>query len=372
MSQNDIDIEKQREELAQAYGRERDPNAELAKVIEGTEVDPIGLFFAERVETQDLRESTINSYRTAFRHWKEHMGEVERHPAFPNEDHVKGFIQYLREDKGNGVETTKRKLRYINSAYEYWQVESLFPHDQDYNPIEIARKKTDLSSTDTKEMPRIPLEELREIVGEVDHRQNKAIIVTQLKLGMRAGEVRNMQIQDLNIGHKHIRENYPQLGTHPQVEDRPNSIYIPDRTEREGNKSRESRVLPLDDEMRRVLVDYLLVRPAGNRESDGGVPWVFLTKGNNVQIKVETPSRIWKKAFHPEYAETDSQRGVGSHFGRHYFTTHWRVAHDMNEELVEYMRGDRKNKKKGIDHYLHTYYSDIEEVYRDKIYQLEP
>lgn len=64
-----------------------------------------------------------------------------------------------------------------------------------------------------------------------------------------------------------------------------------------------------------------------------------------------------------------------SHFGRHRFTTRWRVEQDVNRELVKYMRGDKPAGKsaktrEAIDAYLHTYYEDIRDLYVESIYKL--
>jgi integrase/recombinase XerD len=81
---------------------------------------------------------------------------------------------------------------------------------------------------------------------------------------------------------------------------------------------------------------------------------------------------VWKNAFHPEYAETDEYKSVTSHFGRHRFSTWWRVQQDVNRELVKYMRGDKlgSDSREAIDTYLHTLFEDIEELYRENIYRL--
>jgi hypothetical protein len=83
----------------------------------------------------------------------------------------------------------------------------------------------------------------------------------------------------------------------------------------------------------------------------------------------------WKDAFHPEYDETEHHRAITSHFGRHRFTTYWRVERNVNYELIQYMRGDKTGKSPGsgrgaIDRYIHTYYEDIEPIYRKQIYTL--
>lgn len=63
-----------------------------------------------------------------------------------------------------------------------------------------------------------------------------------------------------------------------------------------------------------------------------------------------------------------------SHYGRHYFCTYWRIHQDENRERIKYMRGDALdedlNGGESLDYYLHTYYHDIEERYRERIYRL--
>lgn len=86
-------------------------------------------------------------------------------------------------------------------------------------------------------------------------------------------------------------------------------------------------------------------------------------------------NKAWKEAFHPEYAETLEYRAVTSHFGRHYFTTFWRKDQRVSDELVQYVRGDKigdpANDKSGMHHYLHAYYEDIDDLYRQNVYTLD-
>lgn len=45
----------------------------------------------------------------------------------------------------------------------------------------------------------------------------------------------------------------------------------------------------------------------------------------------------------------------------------------MNPELVDYMRGDKASRSVedhgAIQHYIHTYYNDIEDLYLDRIFK---
>ena len=84
---------------------------------------------------------------------------------------------------------------------------------------------------------------------------------------------------------------------------------------------------------------------------------------------------VWKDTFRPMYGETEHHRAIGSHFGRHFFTTYWRIEQGLDRRLIRYMRGDRAEgdtilNRNGIDEYLHTYYEDIEDVYREQVFEL--
>lgn len=281
---------------------------------------------------------------------------------------MKGFAQYELEDKENHPATVKEKLRKLNEAYEYWQADLIFPHPDDYNPVKVARLKIRFDAPETKEPPRIPLDELREILSSMTSIRDQAIIVIQLKLGLRASELSNIKLAEVSLQNAEVRKHYPELGTHPMLEEYPNALYIPH--DREGNKSKRPRLLPLDDETRRVLLQYLLIRP------DNGEPWVFLSNNHHEKVGNQGVIAAWKNAFHPKYDETERHRAVTSHFGRHYFTTYWTVEQEANRELVKYMRGDTTARNRGdgppgvIETYIHTYYEDIEPLYREEIFKL--
>ena len=366
-TETETTVDEQRAALADAFDRELDPLAEFAPTFDSAEFDPFDLFMEERIEPRDLTEHTRTTYRRVFEQWRDFMHEQGRHPACPSEEHVKDFIRHLRDDYGNPSRTIKMKLQKLGSAYEYWQEDAAFPHKQDHNPITSAKEKVNLDPPAIKEPPRLPVDELRDILTDVKHIRERAVIATQLKLGLRATETSNIKLADVDIQNTELREHYPDLGTNPRLDGHENAVCIPH--DREGNKSKRPRVLPLDDELRRVILRYLLGRP------DAGTPWLFLSPERHEQLRGRDVNDVWKDHFHPEYAETDEHRAVTSHFGRHRFTTFWRVEQDTPRELVKYMRGDKPGAgahedRGGIDHYIHSYYEDIEDLYRENIYRL--
>jgi integrase/recombinase XerD len=363
--------EELRTTFADAFETATDPLKNYEATFRQLDADPFELFVTDSLQTTNIKRRTVYQYRTAFDQWRTYMREIGRHPACPNDAHVRGFARWLQDERDNGaIETIRQKLHKLGRAYRFWQREPSLPHDHQYNPFALGREKIDWESFDDtteKSPPPISLGELRAILGEIPDLRDQAEIVTQLKLGLRVGELTNIQLQDVNLEAPAIRAQYPKLGTHEAVADRPNAVYIPSKHERDGNKSSVSRILPLDDELQRVLRRYLRVRPTWVDS------WLFFSKGDG-PADVKAVNKAWKATFHPEYAETPEYRAVTSHFGRHYFTTFWRKEQQVSRELVQYMRGDRVGNPADdgswMHHYLHTYYEDVEDLYRQNIYTL--
>lgn len=373
-------FKEEREKIASAFGTSTDPLAKFEDTFfeleEKNDVDVFEGFFVEVLGQDDLRDDTIGQYERTFDQWRKHMRTEGRHPACPNERHVMTFIDRERapeseDGQGNSARYVKGKLRKLNRLYEYWQ-RGPFPHPTDYNPFEEgrAKRKKLLTPSEGKEFRRIELDELQAMVASIKQVRQRAIIGLQCKLGIRAGEAANIRIADFHITNTEVARHYPSLGTNPSIESYENAIYVPPGEDCEGNKSERPRVLPLDEESRKLLLDYLLIRP------DAREPRLFLSKKTHSKIDKKVVNTEWKNAFHPEYAETEEYRDVTSHFGRHWFTTYWKIQENVPRELVQYMRGDKlgdgaRYHSDAIDAYLHAYYEDIEELYRKNIYKLQ-
>lgn len=361
--------EELRARFAEAFQSTTDPLRAHESTFDELNADPFELFVTEALPTGDLAEETIVQYRVVYRQWCDYMNRVGRHPACPNDAHVHGFAEWLQAERDNrSVATINQKLHKLDRAFRFWQREPALPHTRGYNPFALAREKIEwdgFEDSGDKSPPYIPLQELRTILASIPDIRDQIPILTQLKLGLRVGELRNIQLQDLNLQAQAPRRQYPELGTHECIQDRPNAIYIPGSDERDGNKSRASRILPIDDELQRAFARYLRVRPTWIHR------WLFVSKGDG-RIDPHAVNDAWKDAFHPEYAETKDHRAITSHFGRHYFTSYWRKEMELSRELVQYMRGDRIGKPDHADswmhHYLHVYYDDIRECYREGIY----
>ncbi len=351
-----------REAVASAFGRDLDPLAEHAAAFESLDIDPLELFLQE---TGPRADNTVRNYRNSFRHWRRHMAREGRHVACPSRSHVESYVE-SRADDGVKRSTVETELAHLGAAHSYWARDEAFPHSADFAPFDVDPPEAMRSGT--PDYPRVELDRLGGLARGAGHYLDRAVIVAQLKLGLRASELCNVRLPEVNLGHEGLRGCYPGLGTHPEVEGRPGSLYVP--CDREGNKSARPRVLPLDDETRRCLVRYMLVRPDCGRGS------MLLSKREKVCLKPKHLGEVWRSAMPDDLADPgDGARPVRSHFGRHWFTTYWDVHEDIGSELVAYMRGDTAGSRgaggsDSMSHYLHVYYEDIESMYRERVFKL--
>jgi len=358
-------------EIAEAFGRTIDPLAKFDEQFQAIDSDPFQLWLDEAVYESGYADGTIVAIERRVDQWCNFVwSRYDRHPAVPSTLQVTDFAEYYLNERDNSEDTVAAKLSTLDQAYRYFQDEPSFPHPENYSPFESAKDKLDLSGDDPKDYYPIPLDELREFINvEVKHIRDRALIVIQIKLGLRASEVSNIKLSEVHLTNSELHDHYDELGTHPVLSGRPNAVYIPHTRER--NKSKRPRVLPLDEELRRVLLQYLLCRP------DNGRPWLFLSKSGGKKMDHTNINDVWKKYFRPKYGPTEDFRGVSSHYGRHRFTTWFRIKKRWQRDRLKYLRGDLqsggdlKSTREAIDKYIHARYEDIEEQFRRDVYKLQ-
>ena len=344
--------------IAGVFGQETDVLKQYEPKFE--ELDAAGIdvfdYFIEEKMAGKVSDGHITNVTVTFRQWKEHMAETGRHPAVPKVEHVVAFAEDQRA-AGNKESTVKSKLSQLKRVYNFFIVEPEFP-------MGFGEKDDDADGEDHHP---IELDELGSFIEENVKRsiRDRAIIVTSIKLGLRASELCNIRLSEVNIAYKGAAEFYPEMATHPEVEDRPDSVFIP--ADREMNKSENPRVIPIDGELKVILVNYLMARPQVDE------PWLFLSKKDAKQMDRRNINDVWRKYFLPEYAETDTYKNTTSHFGRHFFTNWWSLEKEWPIEKVQYLRGDvisGEDEKKAIHAYINPRYETIEADFRDQMFDL--
>jgi len=361
MASNNQDLEA----VAETFDRETDPLRQYEKKFSGIDVDIFEAYVERVLLPKDPSDSTLKNYRQTFSQWKDFMTTNGRHPGCPNEDHIKKFTNHLQTSRENSVNTIQQKIGNLSRIYKWWQDHHAFPHPTDYNPFSIAKREMDLSEdSEKKQYPYLTENDLSEVVCKCTNIRERLFLIILLKLGLRVGEFLNIKLKNISIAHESLKSSYPTLGTAPEISEYENCIFIPSKYDQDGNKSSKPRILPLDDELRHVLLQYLMTRPQVDE------PWLILSqRTHGKMVRGDRINTVWKDHF-DEYNEAEEHRNITTHYGRHYFTRYWKIQEEIPRELVQYMRGDELGDVKSgdaIDDYLAAYYEDIESMYLDRV-----
>jgi integrase len=225
--------------------------------------------------------------------------------------------------------------------------------------------------------PRIEMDEMREFLAWLDTPFERAVILTLLKTGVRIGELINIDLRCVHIGDgdggthpfwQSILDRYD-VSMRSEVRDKPDSMYIythfNENTEKlneirqRGNKRKDDdgSVIPLDDELKTALVEYLLTRnpPHGHYKQDTAIP-LFCKPSNGGLERLtygcvrgqfgthgDSTGALAKYGWYQEGADTEDN--VFMHYFRHYFTDNLKHNHGvyrgwMPTGVIAYLRGD--------------------------------
>lgn len=225
--------------------------------------------------------------------------------------------------------------------------------------------------------PRIEMEEMKGFLAWLDTPFELAVILTLLKTGVRIGELINIDLRCVHIGDgdgethpfwQSVLDRY-EVSMRSEVRDKPDSMYIythfNENTEKmneirkRGNKRKDDdgSVIPLDDELKTALVEYLLTRnpPHNHEKQDTAIP--LFCKPSNGGLERLTYGSVRSQfgtintssgtlAEYGWYEEgADTEDNVFMHYFRHYFTDNLKHNHGvyrgwMPTGVIAYLRGD--------------------------------
>lgn len=365
-------------QIADEFGLDPDPLAKYNEKMNSIDQDWYDYHYLEFIDNRDTKTETKDHISRSYRDWCEHMQQYDRHPTLANETHVEAFVDALIGDMTGSV--VRKKINHVKTVYEWMQANPRFPHPTNYNPYMLIKNKreADLSDEDPDDYPHLTLEDIKQQVESIKHIGERAATVFQLKTGVRSTELANIRLEEIHITNADVLSHYDgragqdhgPMGSHDQLEDVVNAVYIPPEDKRLGNKREMPTVIPLDDETRRVVIDWLLIRP------DNGDSQVFLTQKGK-QMGQSSLWNVWSKYWHPEYrfGEVDEMRSISPHYSRHWFSSWMRNQAEMSEPKVQYLRGDKMgpdidSSRSAFHRYVHTHYADVEDEYRADIFKL--
>lgn len=327
--------------------------------------DPVE-YFLDDITYQGKTERTRDAYERVLRDFESYLTSREIGFGAANHRDCMAYVHGLRGDVAESTVATYAS--YLHRFYDYMSRVGEF----DDNPMSLVLEEIDESINVDPARRDISVAEMCRFVETIRHPLDRAVIVTLLKTGIRAGELCNLDCRDLSLSNVPI-EHDPRAA----LDGRSNSLYVSDEpTEGESyngerrsasNKRKRATTIPIDDELAHVLRRWLAVRP---NPISAAAPLFLSTREwgrrltpDMVHHLVETHARRvdWYRDG------GDPEENVTPHYFRHFFTTHLRDR-TGDRGVVKYLRGDVASDV--IDTYTHDWGSRVRERYERNIYSI--
>ena len=321
-------------------------------------------YFLEDIRYQGKANRTQEAYDRVLRDFQEYLGS--RDLSIDEANH-RDCMAYIHQLRGSVAESTVATYAsYLNRFYDYMIRVDAF----DENPMAIVVEEMDETINTDPTRRDISVPAMQEFVGGVSHPLHRAVLIMLLKTGMRAGELCNLDRRDV-----HLADDTPHR---PRLDGRPYSLFVDDAPsagsvyngERRtaSNKRKRATTIPVDDELREVLLDWLAIRPDPLSNAEP----LFVSTSDSWGERL-TPDMIHHLVEgHARDAGWYRDNGgpeenVTPHYFRHFFTTHLRDR-TGDRGVVKYLRGDVA--KDVIDTYTHDWGNRVRTVYESNIYSV--
>ena len=256
-----------------------------------------------------------------------------------DKDHLRGFIEYLRIEKGAAGKTVENYFAVLSTFYDYLTFEGLVSS----NPVLPIRRRylRRYKDNSMQERQLISVEAMGRLINSEMDIRNKAIIALLAKTGIRRGELISLNVDDVDL--------------------------VEMRIKLKPTAKRSNRIVFFDAETAFILRRWLKVREGRNKK---GIPALFLNamgdrldRGGILLLVAEAARRV---GLHNPDSERMEDR-FSPHCCRHWFTTHLRRA-GMRREFIQELRGD--SRREAIDIYDHIDLKELKEAYLACIPQL--
>lgn len=214
-------------------------------------------------------------------------------------------------------------------------------------------------------------------------------IVMALKTGLRAAEIVNLDLRDIHLDHP-ISDEMPDPRT--EIYNYPDALYVDSDIDKErahngeerrnGNKKNSHREVPIDKELKQVLVWWIAMLPPSDSPAKPLLRQITDPDGERfLKATMQQKTTDWARR-NDLNSVTMKHFGVDSHWCRHWFSTLLQARIDDEEVIVgsakgyvEGLRGDSEDST--IDTYTHEWEQlreednkSYREVYEDNIPKL--
>ena len=324
-------------------------------------------YFLEDITYQGKSPRTRDAYGRVLQDFQGYLDSRGLDLESANHRDCMAYIHQLRGDVGESTVATYAS--YLHRFYAYMTRVDAFSE----NPMTVVLEELDEEISTDPQRRDISVAEMRTFVAGIRHPLDRAVVVTLLKTGIRAGELCNLDTRDLFLADTTLDTPH-----RPRLDGRPHSVYV-DSTPAAGgvyngdrrtasNKRKRATTVPVDDELAAVLERWLAVRPDPVSPADPlfvstGKQWGQRLEPDVVHHIVTRHTR--EVGWYQEGA--GPEENVTPHYFRHFFTTHLRDR-TGDRGVVKYLRGDVAQDI--IDTYTHDWGGRVRETYEKFIYSI--
>lgn len=324
-------------------------------------------YFLEDITYQGKTSRTREAYGRVLQDFEAYLDSRGLAVGDANHRDCMAYVHQLRSDVATSTVATYAS--YLHRFYDYMVRVGRIEE----NPMALVLEEMDESINTDPERRDIALPAMRSFVQAITHPLDRAVVVTLLKTGMRAGELCNLDLRDVSVGSSPVS-----LPTRVQISGRQDALYVDSEPSRDSvyngenrtasNKRQRATTIPVDDELASVLAGWLAIRP--DSLSDARPLFVSTSDHWGQRLTPDMVHHIVES--HARRAGWYREGGgpaenVTPHYFRHFFTTHLRDR-TGDRGIVKYLRGDVASDV--IDTYTHDWGNRVREVYERKIYSL--
>ncbi len=339
---------------------------------EGTQRQNTVAYFLQDIEHHGRNERTAAAYERVLRDYEAFLDDrFDKQPPAASYRDCMAWIHELRTTHSESTVATYGS--YLNRFYSY--LERVGHADE--NPMTVVLEEMNESIESNPTRRDISLPEMRSFVADIHHPLHRAIVLTLLKTGIRAGELCNLDLIDINLDHE---ASTWQPRAH--IAGRSDSMFVSaehsygresgGERRQASNKRKRETVIPIDGELKDVLVRWLAVRPDTPETNAGVTEPLFLGTADRWGTRL-TPNIVHHIV--EGYARSagwyrtggGASENVTPHYFRHFFTTHLRDR-TGDRGIVQYLRGDVASDV--IDTYTHNWGDRVRETYLEHIYTM--
>jgi len=329
--------------------------------------DPVE-YFLEDITYQGKTPRTREAYGRVLREFEAYLESRDLALAEANHRDCMAYVHQLRGDVAPS--TVASYASYLHRFYDYMRQVGVFED----NPMTLVLEEIDESINTDPARRDVSVPEMRRFVATITHPLDRAIVVTLLKTGIRAGELCNLDRRDLALSGAPDDPD----SSRAALDGRPDSIYVPPEPTVESayngevrtasNKRQRATTIPVDEELAVTLRRWLAIRPDPRSSASPlfcstADTWGGRLTTDMVHHVVEGHARDFG------WYETGGGReeNVTPHYFRHFFTTHLRDR-TGDRGIVKYLRGDVASDS--IDTYTHDWGDRVRRTYEENIYNL--